>query len=78
VAPLEGLHKESLEDVEAQLQVLLPMLKGSTLPPTLPLLNGSFNSWLEGTIGIHVRTNLLSDVQYSSESVFCKTLKPKL
>ncbi|KAG0608149.1 hypothetical protein M758_8G082600 [Ceratodon purpureus] len=53
VAPLDGLHSESFEDVEEQLQLLLPMLKGLTLPPTIPLLDGSFKSWLLDTIGIH-------------------------
>nr|XP_024385455.1 protein PHYLLO, chloroplastic-like isoform X2 [Physcomitrium patens] len=56
VAPLEGLHKESLEDVEEQLQLLLPILKGCTLPPTLALLDGSFKSWLLDAVGIHGNT----------------------
>lgn len=54
VAPLEGLHKESLVDVKEQLQVLLPMLKGVIVPPTVVLLNGSFSSWLFSTLGIQV------------------------
>ena len=59
VAPLKGLHKESLVDVKEQLQVLLPILKGVILPPTVVLLNGSFSSWLVSTLGIQVYWSLM-------------------
>ena len=38
VAPLSGLHQESLADAEAQLALLCRLLPGVTVPPTLGLL----------------------------------------
>ena len=38
MAPLPGLHTESLVDAEAQLAVLCRLLPGTIVPPTLALL----------------------------------------
>ncbi|XP_031097286.1 protein PHYLLO, chloroplastic isoform X2 [Ipomoea triloba] len=51
VAPLE-IHKENLFDVEEQLQFLTHSIEGVTIQQFLPLLKGSFSSWLWHTLGI--------------------------
>jgi hypothetical protein len=38
VAPLPGLHAESLEDAEAQLALLCRLLPGATVSPSVALL----------------------------------------
>lgn len=52
IAPLEGLHKETLLDVEEQLRVIVGKLKGLVLVRTIPLLDGSFSHWLCKVVGI--------------------------
>lgn len=61
--------------MEEQLQLLLPILKGCTLPPTLALLDGSFKSWLLDAVGIHVRKYCLGDNKSFSVLYFthCKS-----
>ncbi|KAF9593768.1 hypothetical protein IFM89_025393 [Coptis chinensis] len=51
VAPLE-IHKENLQDVEEQLRFLVHMIQGAKLSYLLPLLSGSFSSWIWGCLGI--------------------------
>ncbi|KAL7603912.1 hypothetical protein Lser_V15G15247 [Lactuca serriola] len=51
VAPL-GTHKGTLQDAQEQLQFLTHVIKGSTLHSSLPLLNGSFSSWIWTNLGI--------------------------
>lgn len=63
VAPMEGLHEESLEDVEEQLHLLMPELKGLSLSPTLALLDGGFSDWLFKILGVQVIS-----IIYSSNS----------
>ncbi|OAY31236.2 hypothetical protein MANES_14G092500v8 [Manihot esculenta] len=51
VAPLE-IHKENLLDVEEQLQFLLHVIKGTKISLSLPLMSGSFSSWIWNNLGI--------------------------
>ncbi|CAM6124850.1 unnamed protein product [Calypogeia fissa] len=56
IAPLVGLHKETLLDVEEQLRVIVEKLKGLVLVRTIPLLDGSFSYWLSKVVGIQEST----------------------
>ncbi|KAJ4846899.1 hypothetical protein Tsubulata_026226 [Turnera subulata] len=51
VAPLE-IHKENLMDVEVQLRFLVHVLKGVKISVSIPLLKGSFASWMWNNLGI--------------------------
>ncbi|XP_047960192.1 protein PHYLLO, chloroplastic isoform X1 [Salvia hispanica] len=51
VAPLE-IHKENLLDVEEQLRFLMHVIEGNTVSDNLPLLKGSFSSWIWNNLGI--------------------------
>ncbi|OVA12536.1 Thiamine pyrophosphate enzyme [Macleaya cordata] len=51
VAPLE-IHKESLQDVEEQLRFLLHVIQGAKISYFLPLLKGSFSSWIWENLGL--------------------------
>ncbi|KAJ9163450.1 hypothetical protein P3X46_023117 [Hevea brasiliensis] len=51
VAPLE-IHKENLLDVEEQLRFLLHVIKGTEINLSLPLLKGSFSTWIWNNLGI--------------------------
>ncbi|KAH6797875.1 2-oxoglutarate decarboxylase/hydro-lyase/magnesium ion-binding protein [Perilla frutescens var. hirtella] len=51
VAPLE-IHKENLLDVEEQLQFIIHSIEGKTISNNLPLLKGSFSSWIWNSLGI--------------------------
>jgi hypothetical protein len=53
VAPLE-IHKENLADVEEQLLFLLHVIKGIKINVSLPILKGSFTSWIWSNLGIMV------------------------
>lgn len=54
VAPLE-IHEENLVDVEEQLQLLSHKIEGANLTRLLPLLRGSFSSWIWEELGIPVQ-----------------------
>ncbi|KAL5828551.1 hypothetical protein ACOSQ3_018019 [Xanthoceras sorbifolium] len=51
VAPLE-IHKENLLEVEEQLLFLCHVMKGAKISRFLPLLKGSFSSWIRNVLGI--------------------------
>ncbi|XP_009127684.1 protein PHYLLO, chloroplastic isoform X1 [Brassica rapa] len=51
VAPLDS-SRENLMDVEGQLQLILHLMKGAKVSHMLPLLNGSFSSWIWSELGI--------------------------
>lgn len=51
VAPLE-IHEEDLLDVEEQLRFLHHVIKGAKISFYLPLLKGSFSSWIWSCLGI--------------------------
>lgn len=53
VAPLDS-SRENLMDVEGQLQLILHLMKGAKVSHMLPLLNGSFSSWIWSELGITV------------------------
>ncbi|XP_022992379.1 protein PHYLLO, chloroplastic isoform X2 [Cucurbita maxima] len=55
VSPLE-IHKENLLDVEEQLKCLLHILKGAKISSSIPLLRGSFSSWIFHELGIPPRS----------------------
>ncbi|XP_057963060.1 protein PHYLLO, chloroplastic isoform X2 [Malania oleifera] len=51
VAPLE-IYKENFFEVEAQLQFLVHAIKGVKISYLLPLLRGSFSSWIWSSLGV--------------------------
>ncbi|XP_061990446.1 protein PHYLLO, chloroplastic isoform X1 [Rosa rugosa] len=51
VSPLD-IYKENLLDVEEQLRFLIHMMKGAHISCFLPLLKGSFSSWIWSNLGI--------------------------
>ncbi|TYK09049.1 protein PHYLLO [Cucumis melo var. makuwa] len=51
VSPLD-IHRENLLDVEEQLKCLIPILKGAKISSSIPLLRGSFSSWIFHELGI--------------------------
>ncbi|VVA98761.1 unnamed protein product [Arabis nemorensis] len=51
VAPLDS-NRESLMDVEGQLELVLHIMKGAKFSYMLPLLNGSVSSWIWSELGI--------------------------
>lgn len=53
VAPIE-IHEENLIDVEEQLRFLIHVVKGANISHSLPLLKGSFSSWIWNELGIPV------------------------
>lgn len=53
VSPLD-IHRESLLDVEEQLRLLVHMMEGAKISCFLPLLKGSFSSWIWTNLGILV------------------------
>ncbi|KAL5725660.1 hypothetical protein ACHQM5_008779 [Ranunculus cassubicifolius] len=55
VAPLE-IHKENLQDVEEQLRFLIHIIQGTKLSHLLPLLRGTFSSWIRDHLGILPQT----------------------
>lgn len=52
VAPLPGLHAESLEEAGEQLALVCELLRGARVPLTLALLGGRVSAWLEGELGV--------------------------
>lgn len=86
VAPLE-IHKENLADVEEQLLFLLHVIKGIEINVSLPILKGSFTSWIWSNLGImacsifpSVRCGLemaiLNAIAVSQGSSFISMLQP--
>lgn len=53
VAPLE-IHEENLVDAEEQLRLLSHKIEGANITRLLPLLWGSFSSWIWEELGIPV------------------------
>ncbi|KAM7464415.1 hypothetical protein LguiA_032536 [Lonicera macranthoides] len=51
VAPLE-IHKENFLQVEDQLRFLIHVMEGANISLFLPLLKGSFSSWILNSLGI--------------------------
>ncbi|XP_038893379.1 protein PHYLLO, chloroplastic isoform X4 [Benincasa hispida] len=51
ISPLD-IHRESLLDVEEQLKCLIHILKGAKIRSSIPLLRGSFSSWIFHELGI--------------------------
>ncbi|KAI8022315.1 hypothetical protein LOK49_LG03G02555 [Camellia lanceoleosa] len=51
VAPLE-IHEENLIDVEEQLRFLIHAVQAAKISYLLPLLKGSFSSWIWNSLGI--------------------------
>jgi isochorismate synthase/2-succinyl-5-enolpyruvyl-6-hydroxy-3-cyclohexene-1-carboxylate synthase/2-succinyl-6-hydroxy-2,4-cyclohexadiene-1-carboxylate synthase/O-succinylbenzoate synthase len=56
VAPLPGLHIESLGAAERQLAALCEVLPGARVPATLATLHGRLSEWLETCVGVGVAT----------------------
>ena len=51
VAPLPGLHKETLGQAQAQVAALSELLQRARLPCTVALLGGRVGAWLRQTLG---------------------------
>lgn len=52
------IHKEDLLDVEEQLRYLLHIIQGAGISYFLPLLKGSFSSWIWKSLGILVSAHI--------------------
>ena len=52
VAPLPGLHAESLEEAGEQLGLVCELLRGARVPLSLALLGGRLSAWLEAELGV--------------------------
>lgn len=62
VSPLPGLHKETLEEAEAQAEFMSGLLSGAMLPNDAK----QFDSWLRGSLGVDPR-ELLPSVRFGVE-----------
>ncbi len=51
VAPLPGLHAETLEEAEQQLALVSELLRGATLPRAAALLGGRLGTWQRSALG---------------------------
>ncbi|GMH33012.1 hypothetical protein BSKO_00846 [Bryopsis sp. KO-2023] len=52
VSPLQGLHKESLEQANREVALMARLLDGSRVPFSLATLQGDFSDWFEKELGI--------------------------
>ena len=73
VAPLPGLHVESLEDAEAQLQLLSMLLPGTRVPVTAAMLDGAFDTWWQQSVGVSI-ASVAPSVQFGIESALLSAL----
>ncbi|XP_010551342.1 PREDICTED: protein PHYLLO, chloroplastic isoform X2 [Tarenaya hassleriana] len=72
VAPLD-IHGENLMDIEAQLQLVLHVMKGAKISHMLPLLNGSISSWIWSELGI-TASSILPSVRCGLEMALLNVL----
>lgn len=77
VAPLPGLHAETLQQAEAQLALLCQLLSGSgssvQVPLTVALLGGRLGAWLEQGLGV-APGSLLPSVRCGLETALLSAL----
>ncbi|KAK9806829.1 hypothetical protein WJX72_004058 [[Myrmecia] bisecta] len=73
VAPLPGLHTETLLEAQRQLALLCALLHGVTIPPTLSLLQGRMAEWLDRSIGVDP-TNIHPSVRCGLEGAVLSAL----
>ena len=78
VAPLPGLHAESLQQAEAQLALLCQLLAGSSgggvrVPAAVALLGGRMGQWLRQGLGMEPET-LLPSVRCGLEAAVLSAL----
>ncbi|GLC45490.1 hypothetical protein PLESTM_001741500 [Pleodorina starrii] len=80
VAPLPGLHSETLEEAEVQVAALSSLLPGVPVPPSLALLGGRLAAWLSATAGLDLHTPashtpwLAPSVRFGLESALLSAL----
>ncbi|CAN6675731.1 unnamed protein product [Malus baccata var. baccata] len=72
VSPLD-IQRESLLDVEEQLRLLVHMMEGAKISCFLPLLKGSFSSWIWTNLGI-LPCTLLPSVRCGLEMAILNAL----
>ncbi|KAM0961461.1 hypothetical protein ACFX2J_020652 [Malus domestica] len=72
VSPLD-IHRENLLDVEEQLRLLVHMMEGAKISCFLPLLKGSFSSWIWTNLGI-LPCTLLPSVRCGLEMAILNAL----
>ncbi|GIL93104.1 hypothetical protein Vretifemale_20563 [Volvox reticuliferus] len=77
VAPLPGLHSETLEAAEVQVAALSGLLDGVTVPPSLALLGGRLGAWLGARVGLDP-TWLLPSVRFGLECALLSALAAAL
>lgn len=65
VSPLD-ICKENLLDVEEQLRFLIHTMKGAHISCFLPLLKGSFSSWIRSNLGILVYPLIFLFIEFKS------------
>lgn len=67
MAPLPGLHQESLEEAEGQLRMIGQLLQGQAIPRPVVLMSGRMNTWLISCLGHHVAQDLYPSVRFGLE-----------
>jgi isochorismate synthase/2-succinyl-5-enolpyruvyl-6-hydroxy-3-cyclohexene-1-carboxylate synthase/2-succinyl-6-hydroxy-2,4-cyclohexadiene-1-carboxylate synthase/O-succinylbenzoate synthase len=73
-APLPGLHTESFEQASQQLHMLTQLLRGLTVPQTLPLLgSNSITRWFRTELGLDPAV-LYRSVRFAVESALLQAL----
>lgn len=82
IAPFPGLHRENLSTTEAQLLQSQKTLRGHSLPPDLPQLNGAFERWLEEyqlfpSVRCGVETAALNLLANAQGKPLCALLSPR-
>ena len=73
VAPLPGLHHESISDARAQLAALSELLPGCSVPQEVALLGGNLHKWWQDTVGVSPNT-LLPSVRFAVECAVFEAL----
>ncbi|GIL50277.1 hypothetical protein Vafri_6487 [Volvox africanus] len=77
VAPLPGLHSETLEEAEVQVAALSEILDGVAVPPSLALLGGRIDAWMGARVGLDPAW-LLPSVRFGLESALLSALAAAL
>ncbi|DBA90081.1 TPA: hypothetical protein ACH3X1_003400 [Trebouxia sp. C0004] len=73
VAPLPGLHTESIEQAEQQLSLVCHAVKGVEVPFALSMMQGRISSWIKHKVGLDP-ANLYPSVRCGLEGALLTTL----
>eukprot|EP00898_Chlorokybus_atmophyticus_P002770 jgi/Chlat1/3494/Chrsp23S03682 len=73
VAPLPGLHMESMLDCREQLELVCQRVVGTRVPATAGLLDGSIQDWIANQVGLQVHV-LAPSVRFGLETAVLTAL----